>query len=108
MITTLAVTVLIESMVVIGYARWCKKPLFPLLLTELTANLLTQSLLWIALHTFPFHYLLTLLTMEVLIVGIELSMLHLVPRNQLSWKEAFFLSLAMNLASFLAGWFLPV
>jgi hypothetical protein len=39
---------------------------------------------------------------------IESIILSCVPANQLRFTEALFLSLTMNLVSFMLGWFLPV
>lgn len=79
-----------------------------LLVASLLANLLTQSLLWVALVLAPTHYLATLFVMEFLIWLIESAILHLYPGSWLGWKEALLLSFAANLASFGMGWFLPV
>ena len=108
MIVTLAITILIESMVVSGYAVWRKKPLTHLLLSSILANLFTQTLLWIALTLFPHAYLATLLISEIGIWGMEGLILFYYRYNQLKLGEALVLSLAMNLASFTIGWFLPV
>ena len=108
MIVTLAVTIVIESIAVAGYAHWRKKPLIHLLLSSASANLFTQTILWITLNTFPRHYLTTLLVAEICILGIEGIILYLYRYNQLKPGEALILSLAMNLASFTLGWFLPV
>lgn len=93
----------------LGYCcKWRGKPLAPILLTSITGNLITQSLLWIALNLFFRHYLLTLLIAEVLIWILESLLLYSVPANRLYFTDAFFLSLGMNLVSFAVGWFLPV
>jgi hypothetical protein len=105
---TLFITIIIESAVVIGYSLWRKKPVRPILYTSLCINLLTQSLLWIALTLFFRHYLIALLTGEILVWIIESLWLYAVPANRLRFREAIFLSLGMNLASFALGWFLPV
>jgi hypothetical protein len=105
---TLPLTLVVEGIIVTGYARWQGKPLVSLLLTSVLANLLTQSLLWATLNLFPEHYLITLFTAEMLIWLLESALLHLVPANRLAWREALLLSLGMNAASFGIGWFLPV
>ncbi|MGC1374863.1 MAG: hypothetical protein WA821_01485 [Anaerolineales bacterium] len=105
---SLLFTILIEGIVVLGYAAWRKKPAGRLLLASLFANLLTQSLLWLALNLFFQHYLAALFTAEVFIWPIESLILYRWPGSRLTWKEAVLLSLGMNLASFGLGWFLPV
>jgi hypothetical protein len=108
MILSLLATILIEGVVIIGYARWRKKPAGRLFLIGVLANLLTQSLLWGALYLFPTQYLAALFTAEGCIVVIESAILHCVPGARLPGFEALGLSLAMNLTSFGIGWFLPV
>ena len=108
MIATFSITILVESIVVAGYAFFRKKPVVHLLLACLVANLLTQSLLWLVLQFFFRDYLITLFIAEFWIWMIESAILFLYPRNGLRLREALGLSLAMNLASFTAGWFLPV
>lgn len=109
MIATLLITIILEAMVVIGYCcKWRGKPLAPILLTSITGNLITQSLLWIALNLFFRHYLLTLLSAEVLIWILESLFLYSVPANRLRISDAMILSLSMNVMSFALGWFLPV
>ena len=108
MIATIAITIFVESGVVVGYALLRKKPLIHILLSSILANLLTQSCLWVILNLFPFHYLSTLLIAEIGIVGVEGFIMYYYKYNQLKLAEAFLLSLTMNLASFTLGWFLPV
>jgi hypothetical protein len=108
MIATLAITLLIESLIVIGYATWQKKPLRHLLFSSLCANLLTQSILWIILNLFPHPYIPTLFIAEICIWGMESLVLHLYRFNQLKFQEAMILSLMMNLTSFTIGCFLPI
>jgi hypothetical protein len=108
MIVTLVITIFIESSILLGYAHWNKKPKLHLLFSGALANLFSQSVLWVFLTFFPHHYLVTLLTMEFFVVGIECLILHFYRSNMLKLNEAFLLSLFMNLASFGIGWFLPV
>ena len=107
-IATLSVTILIESIVVTGYAFFNQKQIIHLLFSCLLANLLTQPLLWLVLQVFFRHYLLALFFAEFWIWIVESAILFLYPHNQLRSKEALGLSLAMNLASFATGWFLPL
>lgn len=108
MILTLLVTILIEGIVVCGFALWQKKPIGHILLASIIGNILTQSMLWGVLKLFPYNYLPTLLSMEFFIWLIESAILRYFPVTQLNWREALALSLGMNLASFGIGWFLPV
>jgi Flp pilus assembly protein TadB len=108
LIRTLVITIVIESLVALGYCRWRRKPLSPILLTSFFANIATQSLLWTVVNIFYQHYLVTLLIAELVIWLLESIALYYVRRNQLSFPEAASLSLSMNVASFAAGWFMPV
>ncbi|HLO17653.1 MAG TPA: hypothetical protein VK206_22675 [Anaerolineales bacterium] len=108
MIVTLFTTILLEGAVVLGYCIWRKKPVRPILLTSVCINLITQSILWIALNLFFSHYLIALLIVEILIWLMESIVLYSFPANQLRFIEALFLSLSMNLTSFALGWFLPI
>lgn len=99
---------LIESIVVIGYSHRREKPIGPILIASISGNLLTQSLLWVTLNLFFQNYLLTLLVAEILIWIIETILLYSIRANQLSFKEASFLSFGMNVSSFAVGWLLPV
>jgi hypothetical protein len=107
-IRTLTITILLEGAVGFVYCLWRSKPILPVLLTSAFANLATQSLLWIVLDIFFQHYLITLFIAEAIIWIIESALLYCVRANRLSLGEAAFLSLSMNLTSFLLGWFLPV
>ena len=108
MILSFAITVLIESIVIAGYAYWHRKPLIHLLLSGVFVNLVTQCILWIILNIIPSRYLAVLLVSESYIWWIEGLVLYIYPYNKLKLGEALILSLGMNLASFTVGWFLPV
>jgi hypothetical protein len=105
---TLAITVVVEGTVCLVYSIWRKKPVRPILLTSVFANLITQSLLWVVLSLFYQHYLLALLVAEIFIWMIEGYLLYGLRSNQLKVRESLFLSLIMNLSSFALGWFLPI
>jgi hypothetical protein len=108
LIVTLFITLLLESVVVLAYSFWRKKPAHPILITSIFGNLTTQLLLWIALSLFFQNYLAALFLSEILIWLAETLLLYFIPANHLNIKEAIFLSLWMNLTSFTLGWFLPV
>ena len=99
---------MIEEIIASGYATWRRKPLGPILLTSIGANLITQSLLWLGLNIFFQKYLIALSVGEILIWLLEGFLLSFVPANKLALQEAVLLSFLMNLSSFALGWFLPV
>jgi hypothetical protein len=107
-IRTLLVTIIVEGTVGLGYSIWRKKPIVPLFITSVIANLLTQSLLWIVLSLFYRHYLTALFVAEFLIWMIESVLLYSFRFNRLSVRESLFLSFMMNLSSFALGWLLPI
>ncbi len=108
MIGSLLVTLFIEGMIVLAYATWQKKPANRLLLVSVIMNVGTQSMLWLALNFFAGYYLATLFVVEIFIWLLESVCLYIFTGSRLAWREAILLSLAMNLASFGLGWFLPV
>jgi hypothetical protein len=108
LIDTLLITILTESVILLGYALWRRNPVLALLLTGICINILTQSLLWIGLNVFYRDYLAALIVGEVLIWGLESAVLYAIPANQLPLTDAILLGLVMNLASFALGWFLPL
>jgi len=107
LIITLLITIFIESTIVLGYGAWRGKPIRPILLTSIFANIITQSLLWLVLNVFFQQYLIALLVAEIFIWVFEGLALYFIRANQLQRAEALSLSLTMNLASFAIGWFLP-
>jgi hypothetical protein len=108
LILTLSITILAEGVVILGYSLWRRKSFLPILFTSICGNLITQSLLWIALNIFYRHYLIALSAAELLIWMIESIVLYVVPANRLRFVDAILLSLSMNIISFGLGWFLPV
>jgi hypothetical protein len=107
-IRTLLVTILIEGIVVLAYARLKQIPAGNLLRASLIVNLITQSILWIALGIFFRQYLIVLFTGEALIWLAESLLMQRLSGNQLTRKQSVVLSLCMNLSSFGVGWFLPI
>jgi hypothetical protein len=108
LIFTLLITVIVEGVVALGYCVWRSKPLLPVLVTSVVANIITQSMLWMILNLFFQQYLIALLISELVIWLLESIALYLPPRNQLLLKDALLLSLGMNFVSFGIGWFLPI
>lgn len=107
LIVTLFITILVEGTVAGIYAIWRRKPLGPILFTSISANLITQSFLWVALDLFFQHYLAALLIAELFIWMIEAVLFYLIRANQLRFASAILLSLSMNFVSFAVGWWLP-
>jgi hypothetical protein len=108
LITTLLITIGVESTIVLGYCVWRGKPTRSILLTSICANVLTQSLLGSVLSVFFQYYIIALLIAEIFIWVIESLALHFIPANGLRFSEAISLSFFMNISSFALGWFLPV
>ena len=108
MIVTLLVTILVEGLVAMVYSTWVRKPLYPILLTGICANIITQSFLWIVLIVFFQYYLVALALAEILIWTAESLLLYSIPANRLRFLDAAVLSLIMNLVSFSLGLFLPL
>jgi hypothetical protein len=104
----LLVTILVEGIVGAGYCLGRGKPVRPVLLTSVLANLITQSLLWVVLNVFFSHYFIALFAAEIVIWMIESLLLSYIPANRMRIGEALLLSLGMNLVSFALGWVLPV
>jgi len=107
LISTLVATVSVEGAVGLAYSVWRRKPVGPIFITSVLANLLTQSLLWIALNLFFQHYLTALFIAEILVWIIESVLLYCLRFNRLNAGESLCISLIMNLSSFAFGWFLP-
>jgi len=107
-IYTLLLTLLVEGAVVFVYCAVHKRPAGALLQASFIVNVFTQAILWLALRMFFRHYLIALITAEVLIWLVESAFMYKLPGNKLSLSHAAFLSLCMNLSSFGVGWFLPV
>lgn len=105
---TLVPSLLVEGLVVAGYAHCRRKPLGALLATASLATAVTQWVLWMALVRGFREYLATLLVAEVVIVVLEALALYAFRANALAWREALALSVLMNGASFAVGMALPV
>jgi len=107
-IWSLPVTVIVEAAIGFGYSTWQCKPIGPIVFTSIFANLITQSMLWIALNIFFQHYRVTLFVAEILIWMTEGVWLNSFRANRLDIRQALALSLLMNLSSFGLGWFLRI
>ena len=107
LIPALLITIIVEGIIATGYSIWRGKPILPIVFTSVCLNLITQSLFWIVLNLSFRSYLLTLFIAELLIWMVESILLYSVSINRLRLIDAILLSLSMNLASLMLGWFLP-
>ena len=85
-IATLSITILVEGAVGFLYAILRRKPVAPIVVTSIFANLITQSLLWVMLNIFFQYYLSTLLIAEILIWLMESVFLYGIRLNRLSFS----------------------
>ena len=109
---TLPLTILIESVVTILYAKLRHRAMFTLLTSVVLANTITQPFLLVALfmigtmgQTGLMNYL---LLFEVIIWLGESVMIYLPQRKEMAFKEALGLSLLLDATSFLIGLTLSV
>ena len=108
-VASLGITALLEALVALLWCRKTNKPPRTILLTSLAGNILTQAGLWALLLLIPVRlYWPILLTAEVGIWSVEGFLLAVIPANRLTLRQAFQLSLGMNLISFGVGLALPV
>ncbi len=108
MARSLPLTLLVEGLLVVLYALWRRKPALTLLLASVIMNLFTQVMLWAAINLYIASPRLTVSVAEIFIFVMEGAFLRLFPGSRLGWVEAMLLSLAINLASFSAGWLLKM
>lgn len=103
-LSTLTVTLIIEGTGLVIWNQIKKRAWSRYLLALLLINLVTQGMLFAGLMLSPLPYWPTLLGLEGLIFLVEAIGYRLAG---ISFKEAFRLSLVLNLASFLFGLALP-
>jgi len=102
--TTLAV----ELVLGLVYALWRKHPVFYLLTVILLMNMITQPILWLTLSsTFVGVSIVRTLMAEIIVWLVEGWILLKALPGRITNKEAFLLSLVLNLASFGVGLVLP-
>lgn len=108
MISTLGLTVVLESAIVLAVCVVSRRPVMRLLSACLLVNLLTQACLWLTLLMFDEPYLAVLMVAEVFIWLAEGVLLSWLAGEWLSLRAAMALSAGMNLTSFGVGLLLPV
>lgn len=101
-------TLAVELALGLIYALWRNHPLFYLLTVILLMNMVTQPILWLTLSGTPVGLsVVRTLIAEVIVWLVEGWILLKALPGRITNKEAFLLSLALNLASFGAGLILP-
>jgi hypothetical protein len=105
----LIITLVVELLLGTGYVLW-KKRSAPIILTViLLLNLITQPVLWITLSGFSgMNPIFWTIFAEVVVWLVEAGGLYLSQRNSMRFREALWVSLALNAASFVIGSLLPV
>ena len=97
----LPLTVLVETLLAAGYARWRRRPVFPLVVVVLAMNVFTQFGLWGVLENLRSgHALVFTLALEVGIWLVEALILFFTGRKTFSWNEAALLGLLLNAHQF--------
>ena len=103
----LPVTLIVELFVGLVYVIWRKRPWFPVLLTILLMNLVTQPILWFVVKEMRLTVCAFTYVLELIVCLVEAWILYLVLRKSVNFSEILLLSFAMNLASFGVGLLLP-
>jgi hypothetical protein len=103
-VSTLILTLVIESVGLVIWNKIRKRAWQSTLLALLLINLVTQGILFAGLVLSPLPYWPTLLGLEMFIFLLEIFGYHIAG---LTVNEAFQLSIALNLTSFLIGLSIP-
>jgi hypothetical protein len=98
---------IVELFVGLVYVIWRKRPWFPVLLTILLMNLVTQPILWFVVKEMRLTACAFTYVLELIVCLVEAWILYLVLRKSVNFSEILLLSFAMNLASFGVGLLLP-
>lgn len=103
------ITLGVELALGLVYALWRKHPVFYLLTVILLMNMITQPILWLTLSgTFVGLSIVRTLMAETMVWLVEGWILLKALPGEITSKEAFLLSLVLNLASFGLGLMLPL
>jgi hypothetical protein len=105
-----AATLILEGLILLGYALWREQPLLTWLTHGLLVNVITQPVLWLTLGSQldPGPYLAVLAMSELAVWLLEALLLCLLQGKRLPFRNALALSLVLNGVSFAAGLLLPV
>jgi hypothetical protein len=105
LITTLVVELLLGTV----YVLWKKRSASIILTMILLLNLVTQPVLWITLSGFSgLSPIFLIFFAEGVVWLVEAGGLYLSQRNTIRFQEALWVSLTLNVASFVVGIFLPI
>jgi hypothetical protein len=105
----LIITLVVELLLGAGYALWRKRPVDVILTVILLLNLITQPVLWVTISAFSgLSPVFLIVFAELAVWLIEAGGLYLSQRNSMPFREALWVSLALNAASFIVGGLLPV
>jgi hypothetical protein len=105
----LIITLVVELLLGTGYVLWKKRSASVILTVILLLNLITQPALWITVSGFsgvsPFFLI---LFAEGVVWLVEAGGLYLSQRSSMRFREALWVSFALNAASFIVGSLLPI
>jgi len=105
----LIITLVVELLLGTGYVLWKKRSTSIILTVILLLNLTTQPALWITLSGFSgMNPIFLTVIAEVVVWLVEAGGLYLSQRNSMRFREALWVSLALNAASFVVGSLLPI
>ena len=104
------VTILVEGIIIFGYAAMRDEAHFPWLTQGVLENLVTQPALWFVIMSQRGNlpYFITVSMTEIVIWVAEAALLCLLRGRQLAFKRALALSLILNVVSFSVGILLPL
>jgi hypothetical protein len=105
----LIITLVVELLLGIGYVLWKKRSASIILTVILLLNLITQPVLWITISGFSaMNPIFLTLFAEMVIWLVEAGGLYLSQRTSMRFREALWVSFALNTASFVVGSLLPL
>ena len=105
----LLITLVVELVLGVGYVLWKKRSASIILTVILLLNLITQPVLWITISGFSgMNPIFLTLLAEAVVWLVEAGGLYLSQRSSMSFREALWVNLALNAASFIVGSLLPI
>jgi hypothetical protein len=105
----LIITLVVELLLGTGYVLWKKRSASIILTVILLLNLITQPVLWITISGFSgMNPIILTLFAEMVVWLVEAGGLYLSQRTSMRFREALWVSFALNTASFVVGSLLPL